>query len=132
VKAAFNLAFRAGRVTDDRAWRRVGAFKGAGEARKIILTDAQLQRLVDACATDLREFSLAGAWTGARLGELTSARVRDFDAREATLALRGKTGGRTIHLPAAAVTLLRGLASGQPPDAYLFQRSTGALDPELA
>ncbi|MCE3250368.1 MAG: hypothetical protein K0R41_4193, partial [Geminicoccaceae bacterium] len=35
VKAAFNLAFNTGRVVDDRAWRRVQAFKGAGESRKI-------------------------------------------------------------------------------------------------
>ena len=64
VKAAFNLAFNTGRVGDDRAWRRVKAFKGVGEARKVILSDAELQRLVDACEPGLRELVLIGAWTG--------------------------------------------------------------------
>jgi integrase len=79
AKAAFNLAFNTGRVTDDRAWRRVQAFKGVGEARKVILSDAELQRLVDACEPGLRELVLVGAWTGSRLGEITAARVRDLD-----------------------------------------------------
>ena len=62
------------------------AFKGVGEARKVILTDAELQRLIDACEPGLRELVLIGAWTGARLGELTGARVRDLDRDDATLA----------------------------------------------
>jgi len=48
LKAALNLAFHDGLAADDRAWRRVGAFKGVGEARKVILGPAELQRLIDA------------------------------------------------------------------------------------
>ena len=40
ARAAFNLAFNTGKVTDDRAWRRVKAFHGVGEARKVILGEA--------------------------------------------------------------------------------------------
>jgi integrase len=118
--AAFNLAFKARRVADDQAWRRVGPFKGVGVARKIILTDVQQQNLIDACEPGLRELILLGAWTGARLGELTAARVRDLDPGAATLAVNGKTGAREIHLPVDALALLRRLASGKRPDERLL------------
>lgn len=125
AKAAFNHAFNGERVPDDKAWRRVKAFKGVGEARKVILTDAELQGLVDACEPGLRDLVAIGAWIGARLGELTSARVRAFDVAAATLRVRGKTGGREIHLPTAAVELLRHLSSGKRGDDRLFTNQEG-------
>jgi integrase len=125
AKAAFNHAFETGRVTDDRVWRRVKAFKGAGEARKVILTDDELQRLIDACGPGLRELVLVGAWTGARLGELTSARVRDLDRDDATLHVSGKTGSRDVHLAADALALLKRLASGKRPGDFLLTTADG-------
>jgi integrase len=125
ARAAFNLAFGAGRVTDDRAWRRVRAFKGVGQARKVILNDAEIQRLVDACGPGLRELVLIGAWTGARLGELTSRRVRDFDPADATLTVSGKTGERVIHLDPQSTSILRQLASGKRADGYLLSNEDG-------
>ena len=125
AKAAFNLAFRNGRVTDDRAWRRVKAFKGVGVARKVIMTDAELQRLTDACGPGLRELVLIGAWTGARLGELTSARVRDLDRDDATLSVSGKTGRRDVHLAPDALALLKRLASGKRPGDLLLTTADG-------
>jgi integrase len=127
AKAVLNFTFNGGRVTDDRAWRRVKAFKGVGEARKVILSGEELQRLLDACEPGLRELVAMGAWTGARLGELTSARVRDFDPVTATLRVRGKTGGREVHLAEAAVKLLRRAATGKKPEGYLLTSADGAI-----
>jgi integrase len=124
--AAFNLAFHGGRVVDDKAWRRVKPFKDVGEARKIILTDAQQQNLIDACEPGLREFALLVAWTGARPGrELTDARVRDLDLEAETLSVSGKTGAREIHLDPQALALLRRLASGKRPDEHLLTTAAG-------
>ena len=132
AKAAFNHAFNTGRVADDRAWRRVKAFDGAGKARKIILTDAELQKLVDACGPGLRELVLLGAWTGARLGELTSARGRDFDRDAATLHVSGKTGSRDVHLAPDALALVKRLASGKrPADLLLTTEDGGAWTKSL-
>ena len=125
ARAAFNLAFNSGKVTDDRAWRRVKAFHGVGEARKVILGEVQLQLLIDASWPGLRELTMAGALTGCRLGELTPVRAHDFDAAAAMLTVSGKTGSREIHLPPAAVALLRQLASGKTPDDLLFTTATG-------
>ena len=125
LKAALNLAFQDGLVADDRAWRRVGAFKGVGESRKVILAVKELQRLIDACPHGLRELVAAGAWTGARLGELTNAKVRDLDHEARTLRVAGKTGSREIHLCDDALALCRRLASGKRPEAELFSTSGG-------
>ena len=125
AKAVLNFAYRGGLVADDRAWRRVEPFRGVGQSRKIILDDAQLQRLIDSCDPGLRELVALGAWTGARLGELASCRVNDFDAADGTLAVNGKTGPRTIFLPPAAILLLRRLAAGKRPDAYLLTTASG-------
>ena len=125
AKAAFNLAFTTGRVADDRAWRRVKAFHGVGEARKVILTDAELQRLIDACGPGLRELVLLGAWTGARAGELTGARVRDLDREAATLHVSGKTGARDVHLAPDALALAKRLTSGKRPADPLVTTAEG-------
>src|SRR5687767_6115742 len=91
LKAALNLAFKDELVADDRAWRRVQAFRGVGEARKVVLSDAEIQKLLDACPGGLRELVAAGAMTGCRLGELTGAKVRDLDQQASMLRVRGKT-----------------------------------------
>jgi integrase len=125
ARAAFNHA-RAHhqQLTDDHAWRTVKNFAGAGESRKVVLNEDELQRLVDACGPGLRELVLAGAMTGCRLGELTNARARDFEA-DATLTVNGKTGRRTVHLAPDTVALMRRVASGKRADQYLFTTEAG-------
>jgi integrase len=103
----------------------VKAFKGVGEARKIILSENELQRLIDASGPGLRELIVIGAFTGARLGELTAAKVHDFDADAAILTVNGKTGERSIHLPPIAVSLLRQTASGKRPSDHLLTTAAG-------
>jgi integrase len=125
AKAAFNFAFQGSKIADDRAWRRVAPFGAVGEARKVVLDDRELQRLVDACEPSLRELVLLGALLGCRLGELTAATVRDFDPAAAVLVVSGKTGTRPVHLPPAAVSVLRGLAAGRGPADYLCTTTTG-------
>jgi integrase len=125
AKAAFNHAFTTGRVADDRAWRKVKPFQDVGMARKVILSESEIQRLIDACGPGLRELVAAGALTGARLGELTAARKRDFDADGKTLTVRGKTGERPIRLDSGAAALLHRLASGKSPQDHLFTTADG-------
>ena len=126
AKAVFNHAFRAGQITDDRAWRRVGAFRNVGMARKVILDPRQLQLLVDACEPGLRELVAVGAQTGCRLGELVDAKVRDLDLDAGTLRVAGKTGEREIHLAPATALLLHRATSGKRPDAHLLPPAGGS------
>ena len=125
LKAVLNLTFRDELVTDDRAWRRVRPFRGVAAARKVILSPADLQKLVDVCEPGLRELVTAGALVGARLGELTSAQVRDLDVEAKTLTLSGKTGPREIHLNESMLALCRQMANGKRPDDRLFTTAGG-------
>jgi integrase len=122
LRAALNRAFNNDRVADDRAWRRLEPFKGVGVARKVLLDPIQIQLLLDACGPGggLRELVAVGAMTGARLGELTAARVRDLDLEAGCLKLDGKTGAREVHLAPATMLLLRRVASGKSPEDHLL------------
>ncbi len=126
ARAVLNFAHRTGLAPDDQAWRLVKPFRGVGSSRKVILTDVEIQRLIDACGPGLRELVVLGAWTGARWGELAGTRVRDFDAKAGTLALDGKTGPREICLPPPAVRLLRRQAAGKQPNTHLLTPGNGA------
>jgi integrase len=63
--------------------------------------------------------------TGARAGELVSARRSAFDTRTKSITLTGKTGTRQIPLSPNAVTLFERLAKGKLPAAFLLTRDDG-------
>lgn len=67
----------------------------------------------------------AAALTGARAGELVSARRSAFDSRTGTITLSGKTGTRTVPLAPAAATLFTRLAKAKLPTAHLLTRDDG-------
>ena len=127
LKAALNRAWRDGRVTDDAAWRRVGPFERVGESRKVFLSQAEGQRLVNACHDSaLRHLVTAGLLTGARLGELTAARVADVDLDEGIWTVRaGKTGRRDVFLTTEALPLFEQLCAGRAKTQHIFLRSDG-------
>ncbi len=128
LKAALNRLWREGRVPDDSAWRRVVPFEGVGESRKVFLTEAEAQRLVNSCHDEaLRNLVAAGLLTGARLGEITAARVNDVDLGEGIWTVRaGKTGRRDVFLSAEALSLFEQLCLGRPKTQYVFLRSDGS------
>jgi integrase len=127
LKAALNRVWRDGQVTSDSAWRRVQPFKGVGEARKVFLTEAEGQRLVNVCRDQaLRDLVVAGLLTGARLGELTAAQVGDVDLENGVWTIRsGKTGKRDVFLSPSAVALFEQLCAGRAKTQYIFLRSDG-------
>lgn len=125
LKAAFNLAFRAGRVAADREWRRVLAFKGVGQPRKLFLTEDQVRGLLDHCSGAFHSLVRAAVLTGARYGELCSARVEDFNPERGTLTLDGKTGIRECYLSDKGIDLFRRLAGGRSGTEYLLLKDDG-------
>ena len=106
----------------------VAPFEGVGESRKVFLTEAEAQRLVNSCHDEaLRNLVAAGLLTGARLGEITAARVNDVDLGEGIWTVRaGKTGRRDVFLSAEALSLFEQLCLGRPKTQYVFLRSDGS------
>jgi integrase len=126
AKAVLNKAFNEGLVPDDRAWRRIKAFRGVGEARMVLLSETDIQALVNHMRPDLRDMIMLAAWTGCRWGEVRSLRVRDFDRNTGRITVSGKTGRRTIYLPPAAITTMHALTEGKKPADHVFLTATGA------
>lgn len=124
-KAAMNLAFRRGLVPSDAAWRRVRGFRAVGSARKFFPTDEQIGKLLEKCETKLAALVRAAILTGARCGELTGARVADFDAKHGTLRVSGKTGSREVVLSRRAVEFFKEQAKDKLPAALLFTKPDG-------
>lgn len=124
-KAALNLAFIEGAAPTDAEWRRVKAFPSADAARELFLTPLQVEGLLKAADGAFQSLLRAAVLTGARYGELGSAKVRDLDSRRGTLRLNGKTGTRDCYLSGEALGFFRGLACDKLPDAPLLMREDG-------
>jgi integrase len=127
LNAALNFAVRERYVSADVAqeWKSVQAFKGADGRRDLYLDLDQRRALLAAATGGVRDLIEAVALTGARAGELRSARVAAFDTRTASITLTGKTGSRTIPLAPAAAALFTRLSKDKLPQAYLLTRDDG-------
>ena len=125
MKAALNLAYRNGMVSTDVAWRRVERFKSVVKSRTLFLTDEQVSDLLDATEGGFHDLVEVAIQTGARYGELISAKVADFDAQDGTLQLTGKTGHRTAYLSDVAVKALKRISRDRLPTAFLLAQDDG-------
>ncbi len=127
LKAALNLAVRERNVvaTQAQEWRDVVPFKNAGKRRDLFLDLQQRRDLLAACKGALADLVEASILTGARPGELVSAKRSAFDARTGSITLDGKTGPRTIPLAPAAVTLFTRLSRSKLPNALLLCHENG-------
>lgn len=124
-KAALNFAFRSGIALTDVEWRRVEGFEGATEARALFLEPDEVQMLLAAATGAFRDLLQAAVLTGARYGELASAKAGDFDPKAGTLKLSGKTGSRSSYLSRDAVTFFRRVSKGKLPGAPLLMKDDG-------
>jgi integrase len=125
AKAALNLAFREGPAGSDTAWRRVQAFKDVGESRKLFLSSEQVDLLIAHAEGKFKNLLIAARLTGARYGELASAKVQDLDPFNGTLHLDGKTGPRHCYLSDEALVFFKRLTKERLPTAYLLVRDDG-------
>ena len=125
LKAALNLAFRDGRVASDTEWNRVSAFKNVASSRKLFLTDKQVKALLGKTEGGFYRLVKAGVLTGARYGELAGARVKDFDPKDGTIDLTGKTGHRICYLSDEALKFFKGVCIDQLPEAHLLAKDDG-------
>lgn len=127
LKAALNRAWRAGKVADDSAWRRVEPFASVDAARVRYLTVEESRRLLNACDPDFRLLVQAALQTGARYGELTRLQVHDFNPDAGTIAVRESKGGRPRHvvLTDEGAAFFAGLAKGRAGDETMLVHARG-------
>jgi integrase len=126
LKAALNFALNEGLVAEPAPWRLVKPFQKVAAQRVRFLTVEEQQKLVASCDEDLRPLVTAALFTGARYGELTKVRVRDFNGK--TLFIQfGKSKGvaesRHIALSQEAIDWFSDLVKGQDRQDLLFRRT---------
>jgi integrase len=125
--AALNLAYRAGRVSSDKAWRHLRRFEGVDAARTRYLTVAESVRLLNACPEDFRQLVRAALETGCRFGELARLVVSDFNSDVGAIAVRrSKTGrGRHVILTAEGSEFFAAITAGRSSDELMLKRADG-------
>lgn len=128
LRAILNRAFEKGKAPDDKAWRRVKAFRKVDQPRIRFLTEAEATRLVNASAPDFRPLVRAALLTGARYGELVRLSVRDFNATTGQLYIAPSKSGKPRYIPlnAAGVELLKSLTVGRAPNLPMFAKAGNA------
>jgi integrase len=128
LKAALNKAFIDGRTNDDVAWRRLKTFRNVNAARPGHLTTEEAQRLINAAdaSSGFRDLVNGALMTGARYGELTALRCRDFAHGKVHVA-RSKSGKpRDIVLTDECAAFFAALTAGRAPEERVFTRADGA------
>ena len=126
LKALLNFAVSDGKVplSAAAAWKAVKPFRGADKPRIRHFEAGEIARLLNSCDHDFRRLVSGALLTGARYGELVSARVSDYSVR-GYLEVSGKTGRRTIYLNEEGDAFFRSLVAGRPGDQPLFRRADG-------
>lgn len=125
LKAALNLAFRNGLVATDTDWRRVSAFRNVTANRRLFLSDKQVTELLEATSREFHNLIKAGVLTGARYGELAEVKVKNFDSKQGTIELIGKTGHRVCFLSDDAIKFFKAISENRLPEAYLLVKDDG-------
>jgi integrase len=103
-------------------------FENVDQARIRFLTDAEAQRLVNACPADLRNLVRAALLTGARRGELAALKVADVNLKTAQIYISESKSGKPRHVPLNSEGLahFREALTGKLGDQLVFTRADGA------
>jgi integrase len=139
-KAALELAANQdARVTNQSAWRRgLRAVPDAQRSRNVILSDADIRRIVDAAYASGPEVGLlieTAATTGARVSQIARLEVGDLQADRPDPRLmmpsakkgkgRKRIDRRPVPIPSGLAVLLKQAAAGRPADAHLLRKPDG-------
>ena len=128
LKAILNKAYADGYITGNTTWSKVKPFENVDEARIRFLTDAEAQRLVNACPADLRALVRAALLTGARRGELAALNAADVNLRTAQIYVAESKSDKPRHIPLNPEGLehFRDAIAGKTGDQLVFTRKDGA------
>ena len=127
LKPLLNLAFTAGHVDSDQAWRRVRTFDTTAEARIRFLEIDECRRLHNAAEGAFRDLIDAALLTGCRYGELRALNTGDFDREHHTVFIADSKSGKSryVYLTDEGVAFFDRHAAGQPHNRPLLRRDDG-------
>lgn len=135
LRAALNLAADGIEGQSRSAWESgLKAIPDASEARNVVISDAEVRRVVAEALKESTEFGIfveAAAVTGARPSQLSRVLVRDLKVDTVDMPSSRKGRGkkkithRQIPIPLSFANRLRQAAAGRDANASLFTRPDG-------
>jgi integrase len=88
LRAALLLAWEAGKIVDDRGWRRPFRFKDGVRPRTDILTRQQFESLLAVADAEIKTILIGLFYTGCRITELLSIQAGDLLADRLAVYIR--------------------------------------------
>ncbi|MET0106640.1 MAG: tyrosine-type recombinase/integrase [Sedimenticola sp.] len=127
LKAGLNLAFREGRVNDDRAWRVIQPFANVDAPKIRFLDEVQTRKLINACEKDFRPLVQTALLTGCRYGEVIRMKVADYDAANHSIHIPYSKSGKARHIPLTdeGVAFFDRAVTSKEHDSLIFMREDG-------
>jgi len=127
LKAALNYGFQEGKITSDKAWRRIKPFREVETAKIRYLSHTESSRLSNTCDPEFRPLVQAALLTGCRYSELTNLKRNDFDPTSGTLTVRISKSGRARHvaLNSEGVSFFSTMTAGIPNESFIFTMNNG-------
>ncbi|MCI0352287.1 MAG: site-specific integrase [Acidobacteriales bacterium] len=133
LKAVLNHSL--GKVAcSDLAWKMAKQFSNVAQNRTRFLTDAEAQKLVDACFPAFRVLVLGALFSGCRKSELARLQVCDFEPISCTLFVSRSKGAkpRRIYLDAEAGAFFTKLCAKRKGNDLMFQLNGAAWGKDSA
>ena len=127
-RAALNLAFLDGLVTNDFAWRsKLRPIKNADRRRELYLDRAQRLKFIEKAPADLAAFLRGLCQLPLRPGALAKLTVGDYDKRLQVLRVGHDKAGkdRRIKMPEVTATFFEDASKDKLPSAPLLARADG-------
>ncbi len=124
LKSALNFAMERRMVRNGEAWQSVKPYRGTASARIRFLSKEDQVRLVNACPEDFGQLVRGALLTGARYGELSLMRVRDFNATAGTVFIAESKSGkpRQVFLTEEGKNLFIEITAGRSAEEPVFIR----------
>jgi integrase/recombinase XerD len=129
LRVAFQNAWDNARISSDRPWRCLHRISVNPSVRTLFLDRTECRRLLDNCTPALARLVLAGLYTGCRVGELASLRVRDVGREVYGLHVPAfkLAPARFVFLPDEAMAFFLKCCEGRGPDDRLLRSDKGMV-----
>jgi integrase len=128
LRAALLLAWEAGKIVDDRGWRRPFRFKDGVRPRTDYLTRQQFESLMAVADAEIKGLLIGLFYTGCRITELLSIQAGDLLADRLAVYIRPvkKVEGHYVALPRTGYDYFLALAKNRGSTDCIFTRADGS------
>jgi integrase len=126
LQAVLNWGYKRGRVPSKAAWEKIEVFQHVSEPKIVPIAREDLMQVIRECEPGFQPLARSAVYTGARYGELSRMRVRDFNYKTRKVFLPKTKNGdkRHVFLHSEALEMFVELTRGKKENDHIFVRPT--------